>query len=317
MKSALRKEWLLIFTSCMFASCASLWPFTEEKKDASEAAQHQPKDAAVAQQNERNELSGVDVKGQDSIKSNAPMQPSVVLNANQSSDDDFSLKYSRLLSRLDELEGELQRQREKIKLLEQGLLTGIAPDELKTQKQASRNHGHGAELAKKLPVREDLSKPMGSNGDSPLVKPKLEDLSISDREMSDESRGDSLVMAKIQIAKEHYQAGRFGLAIADLVGLSREYGDKVQEGALKVWLGKSYLGLKEFQTARGEFESYIKGWPSGEYVASSRLDLARAYVGLGLRERARSELGRVLKDFDGDEYAEMAAAELKRIQGSL
>jgi TolA-binding protein len=210
---------------------------------------------------------------------------------------------ARTTARLDELESEIRRLREKVKLLEQGLLTGIAPDDLKKPKA-----GKSAKADKNPPVVTEASD---------LSKPEIEDLSLPPKKSEAVTEGDSALNARFQLAKEHYQAARFGLAVAELAGLSREFGPKAHDGAVKAWLGKSYLALKEYSTARGEFEYYLKEWPSGALIGDVRLGLAKTYFAMGLRERARVELKKVIKDFDGQEYSEIASAELQKMQGSL
>jgi TolA-binding protein len=305
--------WFLSLTlSSTLASCASLWTSEPEKNPEPEASRPAmvTSTAPTAKSSSTNQIETSQITPQSSEKTTGF---SAKIDGNQTSiQDDEALKYTRIMARLDSMDAELRRQREKLRLLEQGLLTGIAPNDLKQNKLDAKVNHDDYGSRKKTMAREDLSR-----SEAPLGKPHLEDLSIPDRESSRDGVADSPVMAKIQLAKEHYQAARFGLAIAELAGISREHGDKVQDGAVKYWLAKSYLGLKEYQTARGEFESYIKNWPSGEFIATARLDLAKAFVGLGLRERAKNELRRVVKDFEGEDYAEMASAELKNIQGSL
>lgn len=228
-------------------------------------------------------------------------------------DDEVYLRQARMVARMDEIEDELKRHREKIRLLEQGLLTGIAPDDLKSSnssRPSSKSKDQGSAAIKGHEIT--------------LVKPDLdafdaaaEPIQAGREAGSSVSVQESTYNEKMQLAKEHYQAGRFGLAIAELAGISREFGQTAGEGAVRFWLGKSYLGLREFSTARSEFESYLKGWPSGEFVGQIRIDLAKAFVGLGLKERARSELRRVMKDFPGQEVSEIASLEFQKLQGGL
>ena len=279
----------LVYVLLGATSCASLWPFSSDKSGKSETAEkttppaQAPTESPTAAANSNAEASSV------AATATAAPKP----------ENDSALQQARILARMDSIEKELIHQRETVRLLEQGLLTGIPPEDLK--KSAKQKQPQKSEVVTK-PETENLRSP---KNDAPVH----EDLS---------SRGgESSLNAKLQQAKEHYQASRFGLAIAELAGISREFGNDAAEGSVRVWLGKSYLGLKEYGTAGGEFEAYLKGWPSGEHVARTRLDLAKVYVGLGLKERARSELRRVIKDFEGNDESEMASLELKNIQGAL
>ncbi len=285
---------VLLFT----ASCASMWPFSSSKTDqaATPAAAHaEPATAPIMEPVTDSPTSAPTPNTTPSV---APVKKV-----------DASLNQARILARMDAIEKELIHQRETVRLLEQGLLTGIPPDDLKKSGKTQRPKQN-----------ESLSRPTSED----LSRPNIEDLHVSDLKKGTpasqdvaQNDGDSNLRSKLLLAKEHYQSSRFGLAIADLAGISRDFGNDAADGQVRVWLGKSYLGLKEYSTAGTEFEAYIKGWPSGEFVARCRLDLAKVYVGLGLKERARGQLRRVIKDFEGNEESEMASIELKNIQGAL
>lgn len=272
-------------------SCASLWPFGshKSKKVDAEAPSESAATGTVGTANPET-VPGASIGGAPSTAA-----------ATQQQENDAALRQARMTARMDAIEKELIHQRETVRLLEQGLLTGIPPEDLKKSAAA-----HSPKVVE-APVHlesEDLSIKVPKTVPSPH-----EDLSIN--------RAGGSLTGKLEQAKELYQASRFGLAIADLAVISREFGNDAAEGAVRVWLGKSYLGLKEYRTAGDEFQAYLKGWPSGEYVARTRLDLAKVYVALGLKERARGELRRVIKDFEGNDESEMASLELKNIQGTL
>jgi len=328
---------LVIVLGLVVSGCSALWPFGDSKKESGEPvaaaptasqpsvapaaagqtaavapAPNPPASAAPATTADaESESADVDTR---SKSADAPLPPDVAAggatsvsaasHTDSGKSGDPALTQARTTARLDELESEIRRLREKVKLLEQGLLTGIAPDDLKHPKSGKS-------------VKADKNSTRVSE-DSDLSKPEIEDLSLPPGKKAEAvSGGDSAINARFQVAKEHYQAGRFGMAVAELAGLSREYGPKVHDGAVKAWLGKSYLALKEYSTARGEFEFYLKEWPSGALMGDVRLGLAKTYFAMGLRERARVELKRVIKDFDGQEYSEIASAELQKMQGSL
>jgi TolA-binding protein len=317
MKFFLKSTMLMCFL--LITGCSSLWPFGGSKKEEQEAVSgaknapgevgstKAPLNAPVEQRTSANSSTSSDELKNNVDSNQSPRSPNAMdarpSSVNSASYSDQLLDQARIMARLDGLEGELKRQREKIKLLEQGLLTGIAPDDLKRQKFNKSEKSIGEANRKK--------------GDAELPKPDLADVAIPSSKQSSTSDADSAINAKFQLAKEHYQASRFGMAVAELAGISRDYGPKTLDGAVKVWLGKSYLSMKEYSTARSEFEFYIKEWPTGSHVAEARLSLAKALHGMGLRERAQSELKRVMKDFDGQEYSEIASAELQKIQGNL
>ena len=228
-------------------------------------------------------------------------------------EDEVGLVQARLVSRMQEIESELKNQREKIRLLEQGLRTGIAPEDLK-----DKNSGRASKVT---PIEDLLLSEQKSKSDI-LQKPKLDDADLSKgksgapgNKVSD--AGDGVVQERMAKAKEKYQSGKFVQAASDFSSINREFGDDVAQGAVRYWLGKSYMGAKEFAAAKIEYDAYIKGWPSAENIGMARIDLAKCLKSLGLKERARAELQRVLKDFDGQEVAEIAVYELQTLQGAL
>lgn len=227
-------------------------------------------------------------------------------------DDEIYLQQARIMSRMSEIESELKQQREKIRLLEQGLLTGIAPDELKT----SHDPGRQKRSSERIQNSENLA----------LPKPNLDSVAVFANKSQDEKTNDksqdldqknATVEAKLKLVENLYQASRFGVAITELAALSREYGEDSADGKIRFWLGKSYSKLNELTTARSEFEAYVKGWPSSPHIAEVRLELSRVYTRLGLKERARRELQRVMKDFSGQEPSEIASSEFNKLQGGL
>lgn len=233
---------------------------------------------------------------------------------NSRNSDELYLQQARLMTRMGEIESELKVQREKIRLLEQGLLTGIAPDALRNSR--SERKPAGEDQSAGLDHLEDgaLSAPDLQSVEEKMTVTQKDKVPASDVSKENQSAG---LHEKLKLVQDLYQASRFGVAISELSAISREHGENALDGKIHLWLGKCYARLKEFTTARAELESYLKSWPSGVHVAEVRLELAKVYSGLGLKERARGELRRVMKDFSGQEPSEMASAEFNRMQGGL
>ncbi len=248
------------------------------------------------------------------VSADVPMEAQKAKDALKVNDEVF-LQQARLMSRMSEIEDELKRQREKIRLLEQGLLTGIAPDGLKKS-----SHDNGQKLkTEKSAQLDDVEEQLLSSPVIDEVKLKGAESHSADSKTGDSSSdvNRSLLNDKFRLVQDLYQASRFGVAISELATITRQFGENAGEGKIRVWLGKSYARLREFSTARVELEAYLKGWPSGSDVAEVRLELAKVYVSLGLKERARGELRQVMKDFPGQESSDIASAEFSKMQGGL
>jgi len=95
------------------------------------------------------------------------------------------------------------------------------------------------------------------------------------------------------------------------------FGPNAGEGEAQLYLGRSYLGLKEYLTARTELETFLKQHADHNDRGLARLELARAYMGLNLRERARRELSDIAKDHAGSEEGDIAANELRNMKGAI
>lgn len=236
--------------------------------------------------------------------------------------EQISLAQARTVERMAEIEAELRRQRETIKLLEQGLLTGIAPDDLrrsldkKSEKTSQQASNAGSD------VDENIDLALGVQTSSPLGEPVLDADLL--RKANHEGENPEVTLASagqfessLAKAKAKYQASDFSGALADFADLARKNGENTQDGVLRFWLGKCYAGLKEHATARQELEAYLNRAPKSAQVAEARLELSKVLLRLGLKERAQNELKKVISDFDGQEPAEVAAYELGNLQGSL
>ncbi len=226
----------------------------------------------------------------------------------------IALKQAQAWNRMNELEDEVRVQREKIKLLEQGLMTGIAPSELS---QTDRDHGFSLKRdhsrAAKLAKQSDSN--YGEEG-LPSVLGLPEKIGSDDSKDSVETTPDSYKV-RVQVAKDYFQGSRFGMAVAELAGLLKEFGQKAGDGEAKLLIGRSYLGLKEFSIARSEIEAFLTLFPAHPHEPLARLELARAYYGMNLRDRSRAELAKVAKNFQGSEEAEIANNEIVKMKGTL
>ncbi|MCX6124652.1 MAG: hypothetical protein NTV34_07870 [Proteobacteria bacterium] len=275
--------------------CATkLWPFSDESGRAQRNAE------AIAK-----------AEGNDTASPIAsPSTGSSAGGPRPSSTQEMDLKQAKIWNRLDDLEDMVRIQKEQIRLLEQGLLTGLPPEQMK------RRHGNNTKTngSESKLEREGLVDQERTESIPPQPILGREDLKIAKESAADDPEG---FRVKLQIAKDYFQGSRFGMAIAELAQISKTFGSKVGNGEPRLYLARSYLGLKEHMTARSELESFIKDFPSSEYMGVARLELARAYLGLNLRDRARKELASIANEYVGREEGDMAVNELKTLRGNL
>lgn len=278
----------IILCAISFASCSlNFWPFDGGKTSEPVATSD-------------------DGKGTEGTPA-SPGHRSKGANSTASAVTDVELKQARMWNRIDELEDDLKAQRERIKLLEQGLLTGIPPEELKQQP---------VKKPKKLAVKHVENK---GTHDEEAMKPVLDlpDKVTADSNAETTASEPDSYRVRIQVAKDYYQASRFGMAVAELAQITKDFGAKAGDGEARYWLGRSYLGLKEYATAKSELEGFIAAHDQSEFVPNARLELGRCLVGLNLRDRARNEFAKIAKEYEGKDPGDIAAAELRSLKGTL
>lgn len=307
----------MVIATIFVTSCASWWGGKSFNKAADEPATNVVPAPAVTMVDK---IESKDSEPQASVAADKPSRE-LEVKTDLSSLDDIGLSQARMNERLKEIERELRRQREVLKLLEQGLLTGIAPDALKfgnDDQKVLDSKAKGSVIAseKSSAQVESLAEK------SPLIAPDLDDDVMSKITSAQPpslqiSATSQEFEAGLSIAKKRFQEAEFSLAIEDFAKLSRQFGENSGDGVLRFWIGKCYAQLKEYSTARNEFESYLSVSPTGAHAAEARLELAKTLTKMGLKQRAQNELRRVIKDFDGQDAAEIAAHELRLMQGAL
>lgn len=248
-----------------------------------------------------------------------------------SSVTDVELKQARIWNRLDDLEDEVKVQRERIKLLEQGLLTGIAPEELK-RNSGTPTKGRKVTIKETPPedkqnrptsvkfARQNHANPSSDAPGEPSMKPILDlpdQVKTEANEENSPANSPDSYRVRIQVAKDYYQASRFGMAVAEIAQITREFGAGAGSGEAKYWLGRSYLGLREYATAKAELEGFIAQYPQSEFVPNAKLELGRCLLGMNLRDRARREFAKIAKDYEGQDPGDIASAELRNLKGNL
>jgi TolA-binding protein len=278
------KNYLLvkcILMAVMLQGCAmKLWPFGSESSDQEPVSSEAP----IALDGEK-----------------APASAEITKPQKKASPEGLELKQAKIWNRLDDLEEQIRVQKEQIKVLEQGLLTGIPPESLRSKRKAEAS------------TKDQKD---GESETSLLSKPKIDQVKVTNVSTSSSSDPDSYKV-RIQVAKDYFQASRFGLAVAELAQIIKLFGEKAGEGEARFFLGRSYLGLKEYLTARTELETFIREFPNSNMNGVARLELARAYVGLNLGERARTELSKVAREYEGKEEGDIAVNDLKGLRGNL
>lgn len=207
--------------------------------------------------------------------------------------DEQELKLARLWSRVDELEEEQIRQKERVRVLEKGLTLGLVPEELKIKKEP-----------------EPPPPPVIKAPEPVKVEPKPEPLAMSKEEQE-------RYQGALASAHDHYRAGRYGRAIVEYSDIVKIFGDKVDGGMAKYWVARCWINLKEYNTARQHLAEFLKELPTSAWAPRAKLELGRVEWKLGLSETALQRFRDVIQHHPYEDAAEMAKMELENLDKTL
>jgi len=267
-------------------------------------------------------------------------------NVKSSSVQELELKNAKLWTRVDELEEKVARQKERLKIIERGLMLGILPDELKgpgedsatrmkkpnpgnakvtgdesavsalteaisdaneeTEKKSSPPADRKAEQIEKKEASGATEKPsVTSEGGIPASQNNL-----TPKEQEEYQR-------MLASAHDHYRSARYGKAVVEFSEIGKVFGSQVDGGMHRYWIAKSWIGLKEFQTARQQLSDFLRDFPASPWAPRAKLELARAEFQLGYKEKALQRLREVVQTHPYEDAAEMAKMELENLQKTL
>lgn len=217
-------------------------------------------------------------------------------------EDEQELKVAKLWSRVDELEEEVFRQKERMRLLEKGLLTGIAPDGLGTS-SASVSKTKKDSDAPQLLLEEDAA--------TELAPAKLENPNELNLEEQDQ------YSKQLETARGLYTSARFGKAIAAYEKILTSYAGKVDAGFIKYWIGCSWRQLKEYTTAEEILNEVIEKHPSSPWIPRVHYELAKVYIDANNLSSAREKLKFIKNKYQYEDVSELATKELEELPNKL
>jgi len=294
-------------------------------------------------------------KGEEPPKVASEADPALSAeNVKSSSIQELELKNARLWTRVDELEEKVTRQRERLKILERGLMLGILPDELKgsgeeSSRTGSKNNskapldpaGHVSDSSASSVLRDALASAEsdaaavkkngpatakgGSDGAAPVGAAGSVESSAAAASADSASASAAKLSPKEQeeyqrllgSAHDHYRAGRYGKAVVEFSEIGKVFGDLVDGGMHRFWIARSWIGLKEFQTARQQLTEFLRDFPASPWAPRAKLELARTEFQLGLKEKSLQRLREIIQTHPYEDAAEMAKMELNNLQKAL
>ncbi len=223
--------------------------------------------------------------------------------AKTSRTDEQELKLARLWARVDELEEEQLRSKERVRVLEKGITLGLIPEELKKKGAA------------KPIVKEAMAEEMSPKEPPKAEKPPEVDPTKADPSMS-KAEGDAY-QAALASANDLYRSGRYGRAIVEYDRIGKDYNGKVDGGMHKYWIGKCWSNLKEFETSRQIFIDLMTENTTSPWLPRAKLELARVEWRLGQQDTALQRYREIIQAHPYEDAAEMAKMELENLGKSL
>lgn len=262
----------LIFIGFLLTACAGYSPFADEATD-----EIQPS-APIAQ---------------------AQPTPKPVPAQNVAPASDLELRLAKLWARVDDLENQQIRQKERMKLLEKGLMLGIIPEELKTDKPGKH------ETKKAEPeAEEDAPASVQATTPPPLASGE------KSKDMAEYQR-------LLRAAQEKFNGANYGQAIVQYNEIGEKFDDGLTEGSHNYWIGLSWFYLKEMQLAEQSFKKLIDQYNHNSWVPYARFYMAKIDLNRGLSGRARDQFKLLIDEYPNQDLGEMARMEIDRMREKL
>lgn len=267
--------------------------------------------------------SGEDVAVESGDKANRDNKKSERSDALNIQTSEQELKMAKLWARIDEIEVEQARLKEKLRVLEKGFVLGLIPEELdadeskkapknlqKSNSKPEKNNSESIKNKNDVPIEisEDLNKDETTDSDNKLNTYKTNE---------DQSDVSEEYVKALATAHDQFRSGNYGRAIVEFTSVQKKFGDKIDGGATRYWIAKSWVALKEFNDAKKILVEFIAEDSRSVWIPRAKLELARIEWRLGLRETALKLFKDIIDSYPLEDAAEMAKMEIDQLGRSL
>ena len=254
--------------------------------------------------------------------------------------DEQELKLARLWARVDELEEEQARSKERLAIVEKGVILGILPEELRRPEQAKKVKSKGAGAAKeptKATAKDGTKK--ASEGDEAAASPAAAHPQVDSAKAvggqtsegkpkaatDPESKTPSglnqedadAYQKALATAHDLFRAGRYGAAVVEYSDIGKRFGDQVGGGMHIYWTAKCWANLKEYNTARQLLTDFLKDHAKSPWIPRAKFELGRIEWQLGMQETALRRFRDIIQQHPYEDAAEMAKMELQTLDKKL
>ena len=254
--------------------------------------------------------------------------------------DEQELKLARLWARVDELEEEQARSKERLAIVEKGVILGILPEELRRPEQAKKGKSKGSGATKEpakatakdntkkasevdetaasqgaAHPQDDSAKPVVSQ--TSQGKPKAA-TAPEPKTPSGLNQEDADAYQKaLAIATDLFRSGRYGAAVVEYSDIGKRFGDQVGGGMHIYWTAKCWANLKEYNTARQLLTEFLQDHAKSPWVPRAKFELGRIEWQLGMQETALRRFRDIIQQHPYEDAAEMAKMELQTLDKKL
>lgn len=280
----MRLFFVLFFLSLLAtltSGCHSLWGDSEQENTVE-------KSVVKGESGKDSDLNAVEVQGSMAV-------PDTNIR-------ELELRLSKLWIRVDELEDHILRQKEKIYILEKGLLTGLIPDELKSDQGLSTNNNS---YKKKLLKTEKYSH----------IKENTYQHKVKKHDLTPEEHKE--YQRKLAHAHGVFESQNYGQAIAAYGRIGEEYSEKITKKNHLYWMGVCWFYLKNFQLSQNHLSEFVKDNETSSLYPKAKLFLAKSEYQLGFVERSLQKLKSLIESYPNDDISKMAKWEIKQIEEKL
>jgi len=211
-----------------------------------------------------------------------------------------ALQKARMVARLNDLENQVSEHSQKIRVLEKAIKLGIIPEELKSK------HPKSSQLLSEYAGDDEI----------------FDDLEVVNKDSTkNDAKSTELRRAgfrkDLAEANSLYSKAEYGKAFIAYQKMDQKYSDAEKNGEPLFWMGRCWLALKEYQTARQYFKDMIRANPSSSKVAQSKVFMAQSELKMGLNQEALTNLRDVIREFPDGNASDEAKKMLSNMKDQL
>lgn len=210
-----------------------------------------------------------------------------------------SERMAKLWTRIDELSHEVSKQKQRIAVLERGLLLGVIPDELRHPAEGA---SHQASTAKSSAVKIEVPTivDVEPKADAPDLAPELKVNEGSEERLLE--------------AQKFFEQAQYGRAIA----IYSTIDDNVHaEMSHRYWMALSWFRLKEYDQATKEFEELERRAPASPWIPRAHYYQAQIDLERGLKQKALKKFQEIIEKYPQEDAAQMARTAVERMEKNL